>query len=202
MSSRSAAFCIDSGQLRFAMIRNLTVILRDLNLGAWRPCQIDKTSLSRGRVVTFALSQTDSVWGGGAFNSAGNSSRVYDTWNPKTSPTVCSLIWDLYLANNDYKISSLQSVVWISSSVQVRYFLSYFNNSSFQSYPKIYFSSSRSLFVSKNHVYFGSCGDRVYLAFEESLLITMLSKVARKEEDFPPKKKRKSFGCSEEWKIW
>ena len=58
------------------------------------------------------------------------------------------------------------------------------------------------VFVSKNHVYFGSCGDRVCLAFEESLLITMLSKVARKEEDFPPKKKRKSFGCSEEWKIW
>ena len=59
MSSRSAAFRIDSGQLRFAMMRNLTVILRDLNLGAWRPRQIDKTSLSRGRVVTFALSQTD-----------------------------------------------------------------------------------------------------------------------------------------------
>ena len=56
MSLRSAAFCIDSGQLRFAMMRNLTVILRDLNLGAWRPRQIDKTSLSRGRVVTFVLS--------------------------------------------------------------------------------------------------------------------------------------------------
>ena len=40
------------------------------------------------------------------------------------------------------------------------------------------------------------------LAFEESLLITMFSKVARQEEDFPPKKKRKSFGYSEEWKIW
>ena len=39
------------------------------------------------------------------------------------------------------------------------------------------------------------------LAFEESLLITMFSKVARQEEDFPPKKKRKSFGYSEEWKI-
>ena len=34
MSSRSAAFRIDSGQLRFAMMRNLTVILRDSNLGA------------------------------------------------------------------------------------------------------------------------------------------------------------------------
>ena len=32
-----------------------------------------------GRVVTFALSQTDTVRGAGAFNSAGNSSRVYDT---------------------------------------------------------------------------------------------------------------------------
>ena len=41
-----------------------------------------------GRVVTFALSQTDTVRGAGAFNSAGNSSRVYDTWNPKTSQTV------------------------------------------------------------------------------------------------------------------
>ena len=59
MSSRSAAFRIDSGQLRFPMMRNLTVILRDLNLGAWRPRQMDKTSLSRGRVVTFVLSQTD-----------------------------------------------------------------------------------------------------------------------------------------------
>ena len=29
----------------------------------------------------------------------------------------------------------------------------------------------------------------------------MFSKVARQEEDFPPKKKRKSFGYSEEWKI-
>ena len=45
------------------MMRNLTVILRDLNLGAWRPRQIDKTSLSLGRVVTFALSQTDTVRG-------------------------------------------------------------------------------------------------------------------------------------------
>ena len=57
MSARSATFGIDSGQLRFTIMRNLTVILRDSNLGAWRvPRQIDKTSLSRGRVVTFALS--------------------------------------------------------------------------------------------------------------------------------------------------
>jgi len=56
MSPRSAAFHIDSGQLRFAMMRNLTVILQDSNLGAWGPRQIDKTSLSWGRVVTFGLS--------------------------------------------------------------------------------------------------------------------------------------------------
>ena len=56
MSPRSATFGIDSGQLRFTIMRNLTVILRDSNLGAWRPRQIDKTSLLRGRVVTFALS--------------------------------------------------------------------------------------------------------------------------------------------------
>ena len=100
-------------------------------------------------VVTFALSQTDTVRGAGALNSAGNSSRVYDTWNSKKSQTVLSPIWDLNIANNGSKISSLQSVVWASLSVQVRYLLSYFNNSSFQSYPKIYFSFTRSLFVSK-----------------------------------------------------
>ena len=61
------------------MMRKLTVILRDLNFGAWRLHQIDKMSLSQGRVVTFALSQTDTIRGAGAFNSAGNSSRVYDT---------------------------------------------------------------------------------------------------------------------------
>ena len=38
-----------------------------------------RTSLSRGRVVTFALSQPDTNRGAGAFNLAGNSSCVYDT---------------------------------------------------------------------------------------------------------------------------
>ena len=57
-------------------MRTVTVILRDSNLGAKRPRQIDKTSLSKGRVVTFSLSQTDTVGGAGAFNSTENSSRV------------------------------------------------------------------------------------------------------------------------------
>ena len=76
MSPRRAAFRIDSGQIRFTMMRTVTVILRDSNLGAKRPRQIDKTSLSKGRVVTFSLSQTDTVGGAGAFNSTENSSRV------------------------------------------------------------------------------------------------------------------------------
>ena len=54
MSPRSAAFHIDSDQPRFTMMRNLTIILRDLNVEAWRPRQIIKTSLSQGTVVSFA----------------------------------------------------------------------------------------------------------------------------------------------------
>ena len=54
MSPRSAAFHIDSDQPRFTMMRNLTIILRDLNVEAWRPRQIVKTSLSQGTVVSFA----------------------------------------------------------------------------------------------------------------------------------------------------
>ena len=167
-------------------MRNLTVILRDyeiriLELGD----RVRSTKRhSRGGGSLLLLYRKP---GAGAFNSAGNSSCMYDTWNPKTSPTVFSPIWDLNLANNDYKISSLQSVVWISSSVEIWYFLSYFNNCSFQSYPKIYFPSSRSLFVSKNHVYFGSCGDRVCLAFW------------RKSES---SQKRGGFSSEEEKKIF
>ena len=78
MSPRSAAFRIDSGQLRFAMMRNLTVILPDSNLGAWRPSQIDKTSLSRGRVVTFALSQNTSLSRGRVVTFALSPVSVYD----------------------------------------------------------------------------------------------------------------------------
>ena len=43
-------------------------------------------SLLRGRVITFVLLYTDTVGGAGALNSTGKSLRVYDTWNPKTSP--------------------------------------------------------------------------------------------------------------------
>ena len=59
------------------------------------------SALCVGSVVTFALWGTDTVGGAGAFNLTGNSSRVYDTRNPKTSPTVYSPILDLNLANND-----------------------------------------------------------------------------------------------------
>ena len=48
MSLRSAAFHINSGQLRFATIRNLTVIIRDSNFGAYQTCQIDKRHSRRG----------------------------------------------------------------------------------------------------------------------------------------------------------
>ena len=41
-------------------------------------------------------------------------------------------------------------------------------------------------------MYFGSCGDRVCLAFEESLLITMLSKVAR-QGGFSSEEEKKIF---------
>ena len=73
---------------------------------------MDKTSLSRGRVVTFALSQTDTVRGAGAFNSAGNSSRVYDTWNPKTSQTVFinPAMWLFYREKVwDFRVNVLQN---------------------------------------------------------------------------------------------
>ena len=88
MSLRSAAFHINSGQLRFATIRNLTVIIRDSNFGAYQTCQIDKTSLSQGRVITCTLSQTDTIGGAGAFNSTGNSSRVISvSYTHLTLPT-------------------------------------------------------------------------------------------------------------------
>ena len=59
MSSRSAAFHIDSGQLCFAVMRNSDCYPTRFESWNLATQQIDKTSLSRGRVVTFALSQTD-----------------------------------------------------------------------------------------------------------------------------------------------
>ena len=145
MSSRIVAFRLDSGQLRFAMMSNLNCY--PTRLKSW-----SLATASDGQNVTLAR-------GGSAllpYRKPTPSGEPVRLIRPETADACMThetqkrpRLSYLRFANNDSKISSLQYVVWVSSSVQVRYFLSYFNHSSFQSYPKIYFSFTRSLFVSQ-----------------------------------------------------